>query len=91
MSPNDRVVQLYPQAPGSIFVVLYASQALGGGFLTHLHTGYYAGLKNGRLSKMFFVHTYTYAHIHKHTYTKLRRRNDEILAKLRSQYCTYKI
>jgi hypothetical protein len=26
MSPSDRVAQLYPQAPGSLFVAFYVSQ-----------------------------------------------------------------
>jgi hypothetical protein len=34
MSPSDRVAQLYPQAPGSLFVVLYDSQGYCGGILT---------------------------------------------------------
>jgi hypothetical protein len=29
--------QLYPQAPGSLFVVFYASQGCGGSIITHLH------------------------------------------------------
>jgi hypothetical protein len=37
--PDDRVVQLYPQAPGSLFVAFYDSQDYGGGFLTRPHTG----------------------------------------------------
>jgi hypothetical protein len=39
MSPGDRVAQLHPQAPGSLFVAFYDSQGYGGGILTHLHTG----------------------------------------------------
>jgi hypothetical protein len=39
MSPSYKVAQLYPQAPGSIFVSLYVSQGYGGGILTRLHTG----------------------------------------------------
>jgi hypothetical protein len=39
MSPSDnRVVQLYPQAPGSLFIAFYDSQGCGGGILTRLHT-----------------------------------------------------
>jgi hypothetical protein len=38
MAPSDRVVQLYPQAPGSLFVVFYDSHGYGGGILTFLHT-----------------------------------------------------
>jgi hypothetical protein len=30
MSPTDRVAQLYPQAPGSIFVAFYDSLGYGG-------------------------------------------------------------
>jgi hypothetical protein len=39
MSPSDRVGQLYPKAPGSLFVALYDSQGYGGGILTRLHMG----------------------------------------------------
>jgi hypothetical protein len=39
MSPSDRVVQLYPQAPGSLFVAFYGSRGYGGGILTRLLTG----------------------------------------------------
>jgi hypothetical protein len=39
MSPSDRVAQLYPQVPGSLFVSFYVSQGYGGGILTRLHTG----------------------------------------------------
>jgi hypothetical protein len=39
MFTSDRVAQLYPQAPGSLFVAFYDSQDYGGGILTHLHTG----------------------------------------------------
>jgi hypothetical protein len=38
MSPSDRVAQLYPQAPGSLFVALYDSPIYDGGILTRLHT-----------------------------------------------------
>jgi hypothetical protein len=33
------VTQLYPQAPGSLFIASYYSQGYGGGILTRLHTG----------------------------------------------------
>jgi hypothetical protein len=39
MFPSDRVAQLYPQAPGSLFVASYDSQGYGGRILTRLHTG----------------------------------------------------
>jgi hypothetical protein len=39
MSPSDRMAQLYPQAPGSLFVSFYDSQAHGGVILTSLQTG----------------------------------------------------
>jgi hypothetical protein len=39
MSPSDRVARLYPQAPGSLFVVFYVSQGYGEGILTRLHAG----------------------------------------------------
>jgi hypothetical protein len=38
MSPSDRVAQIYPQAPGSLFV-FYDSQVYGGSILTHFHAG----------------------------------------------------
>jgi hypothetical protein len=38
-SPRDRVAQLYPQAPTSLFVAFYDSQGYSGGILTHLHAG----------------------------------------------------
>jgi hypothetical protein len=38
MSPSDRVAQLYPQAPGSLFVAFCDSQGYGGSILTRLHT-----------------------------------------------------
>jgi hypothetical protein len=39
MSPSDRVAQLYPQAPVSLFVAFYDSQGYGGGILIRLHMG----------------------------------------------------
>jgi hypothetical protein len=33
------VAQLYPQAPGSLFIAFYDLQGYGGGILTHLHMG----------------------------------------------------
>jgi hypothetical protein len=36
---SDRVAQLYPQGPVSLFVAFYNSQGSGGGILTHLHMG----------------------------------------------------
>jgi hypothetical protein len=39
MSSSDRVAQLYPQTPGSLFVAFYDSQWYSGGILTRLHTG----------------------------------------------------
>jgi hypothetical protein len=41
MFPSDRMVQLHPQAPGSLSVALYDLQGYGGGILTHLLTGNY--------------------------------------------------
>jgi hypothetical protein len=35
--PTNRVVQLYPQALGSLFVASYDSQSYGGGIRTRLH------------------------------------------------------
>jgi hypothetical protein len=38
MSSSDRVAQLHPQAPGSLFVAFYDSQGYGRGILTRLQT-----------------------------------------------------
>jgi hypothetical protein len=38
ISPSDRVAQLYPQAPCSLFVAFCDSQSCGGGILPRLHT-----------------------------------------------------
>jgi hypothetical protein len=35
------VAQLYPQAPGALFVAFYDLQGHGGGIVTHLHMGYF--------------------------------------------------
>jgi hypothetical protein len=40
MSPRDRVTQLYPQSPGSLFVVSYDSQDYGGGIRPRLHASF---------------------------------------------------
>jgi hypothetical protein len=40
ISPRNRVSQLYPQAPGSLFVASYDSQGYGGCIRYHLHAGY---------------------------------------------------
>jgi hypothetical protein len=37
MPSYDRVAQLYPQAPGSLFVVFYDSQGYSGDILTCFH------------------------------------------------------
>jgi hypothetical protein len=39
ISPRNRVVQLYPQALGSVFVASYESQGYGGGNRRRLHKG----------------------------------------------------
>jgi hypothetical protein len=39
ISPRNKVAQLYPQAPDSLFVASYDSQGYGGGIPTRLHTG----------------------------------------------------
>jgi hypothetical protein len=39
MSSSDRVAQIYPQAPGSLFVAFYDLQGYAGGIPTRLHTG----------------------------------------------------
>jgi hypothetical protein len=44
MSPSDRVAQLYPQAPGSLFVAFYDWQGYGGGIIARLHTGVFYNL-----------------------------------------------
>jgi hypothetical protein len=36
MSPSDRMAQLYPQAPGSLFVALYGPVEI---LVTSVHTG----------------------------------------------------
>jgi hypothetical protein len=38
ISPRNRVVRLYPQALGSLFIASYDSQGYGGGIWTRLHT-----------------------------------------------------
>jgi hypothetical protein len=45
--PRNRVVQLYPQVLGSLFVTSYDSQGYGGGIRTRLHTGLIASLRFG--------------------------------------------
>jgi hypothetical protein len=40
ISPKNGVVQLYPQALGSLFVASCDSQGYGGGIRHRLHTGY---------------------------------------------------
>jgi hypothetical protein len=40
-SRRDSVAQLYPQAPGSLFVSFYDSQGYGGGILTRLPDGWF--------------------------------------------------
>jgi hypothetical protein len=44
MPPSDKVAQLYPPEPGSLFVAFYDSQGYGGGILTRLHTGHIKGV-----------------------------------------------
>jgi hypothetical protein len=39
MSPIERVAQLYPKAPGSLFVAFYDSQGYGGDIVTRLRRG----------------------------------------------------
>lgn len=39
LSPRKRVVRLYPQALGSLFVILYHSKGYGGGIGTQLYMG----------------------------------------------------
>jgi hypothetical protein len=39
ISPSDRVAQLYPQTPGSLFVASYNSQGYGGGIQPLLYMG----------------------------------------------------
>jgi hypothetical protein len=47
MSPRDRVAQLYPLAPGSLFVSSFELQGYGWDILTRLHTGLWNTLKVG--------------------------------------------
>jgi hypothetical protein len=42
IATRNRVAQLYPQAPGSLFVASYDSQVYVGGILTRLHTGFHS-------------------------------------------------
>jgi uncharacterized membrane protein len=44
MSLTDRVAQLHPQAPASLFVAFYDSQGDGGSMLTRLHMGQVSGI-----------------------------------------------
>jgi hypothetical protein len=39
MSPSNRVVRLYRQAPAPLYVSFYDSQGYGGGILTRLYKG----------------------------------------------------
>jgi hypothetical protein len=39
-SSSDRVVQLYSQAPGFLFVPFYYSKGYGGSILARLHKGF---------------------------------------------------
>jgi hypothetical protein len=39
MVHSDKVAQLYPLAPGCVFVVFYDSQGYGGEILTYVHAG----------------------------------------------------
>jgi hypothetical protein len=54
MSPSDRVAQLYPQAPDSLFIAFYDWQGYGGGILIRLHEGiiYRLILKNKNVSSL---------------------------------------
>jgi hypothetical protein len=38
--PRNRVAQIYPDAPGFLFVTSYDSQGYGGGIRPFLHTGF---------------------------------------------------
>jgi hypothetical protein len=46
MSQSDRVAQLYPQAPGSLLIIIFNSQGYVGGILTCLHTRSFMGIQN---------------------------------------------
>jgi hypothetical protein len=41
MFPRNRLAQLYPQAPGSLFIAFYTSQGYGGTILIGLHAAKY--------------------------------------------------
>jgi hypothetical protein len=59
ISPRNRVVQIYPQTLGSLFVAFYDSQSYGGGIRTRLHTGWfprYRTLSQGPSRKHRFQH-----------------------------------
>jgi hypothetical protein len=58
MSPRNRVAQLYPQAPGSLFITFYDLQGYRGGILTCLHMGFYSHLVN----KLQFLHDISVPH-----------------------------
>jgi hypothetical protein len=46
ISPRNRVLQLYSQALGSLFVASYGSQDYGGGIWTRLHAGFWLQMLN---------------------------------------------
>jgi hypothetical protein len=52
ISPRNRVVQLYPQALGSLFVASYDSQGYGGGIRPLLHTG---GRTHARFTTAIYI------------------------------------
>jgi hypothetical protein len=60
MSPSDRVAQVYPQAPGSLFVAFYDPRGYSGGILTCLHTGiirYYCGkIREDEISRTYSMY-----------------------------------
>jgi hypothetical protein len=55
--PSDRVAQLYPQAPSSLFIAPYDPQGYGGDILICLHTGMYLYMyKKGHVLSSWFRH-----------------------------------
>jgi hypothetical protein len=60
--PSERVAQLYPPIPGSLFFVFYDSQGCDGGILTSLHTGQYYCIQ---LFNHLFSFKYILSHINK--------------------------
>jgi hypothetical protein len=61
--PSDRVVRLYPQAPGSLLLAFYESQGNGGGILMRLHMGDLVEIKLRTVERR--THTHTHTHLYR--------------------------